>query len=74
MVVFRQVFPVLAGVMFPFIAYVISAGVGEIKENNIIRFLDGIYMRLGQWRYLEYNDIFSKERFTILRIVKSCHD
>lgn len=54
------------------IAYYARAEVGEARDNNIIKFSDGIYMRLGQWRHLEDSDDFSKERLAILRIVKSC--
>ena len=58
--------------MSPFIAYDARAGVGEVRDNNIIEFLDGIYTRLGQWHHLEDSDYFPKERLATSRIVKSC--
>ena len=58
--------------MSPFIAYDARAGVGEVRDNNIIEFSDGIYTRLGQWRHLEDSDYFPKERLVTSRIVKSC--
>ena len=54
------------------IAYDARAGVGEVRDNDIIEFLNGIYTRLGQWRHLEDNDYFPKKRLAISRIVKSC--
>lgn len=58
--------------MSPSIAYHARAGVGEVKDDNIIKFLDGIYTRLGQWRHFEDSDDFPKERLATSRIVKSC--
>ena len=52
------------------IAYDARAGVGEVRDDDIIEFLDGIFMRLGPWRHLKDNDYFSKERLAISRIVK----
>ena len=54
------------------IAYDARARVGEARDDNIIEFSDGIYMRLGRWRHLEDSDYFSKKRLATLRIMKSC--
>ena len=43
-----------------------------MKDDDIIEFLDGIYMRLRRWCHLEDSDYFSKERLATLQIVKSC--
>ena len=53
--------------MSPSIAYDIKTGVGEVRDNDIIVFLNRIYTRLGQWRHLEDSDYFLKERLTSLR-------
>lgn len=47
-IVFSQVFPVLAAIIFLFIAYHAKAGVDEIRDNDIIKFLNRIYIKLGQ--------------------------
>lgn len=47
MVVFGQVFTVLADVISPSIAYHARARMGEVRDNDIIEFWDGIYTRLG---------------------------
>ena len=54
------------------IAYEARAGVDEARNNDIIEFSDGIYIRLGQWHHFEDSDYFSKERPAILQIVKFC--
>lgn len=58
--------------MSPSIAYHTRAVVGEVRDDNIIEFLDGIYTRLERWRHFENSDDFPKERLATLRIVKSC--
>ena len=58
--------------MSPSIAYLARAGVDEAKNNNIIEFLNRIYIRLEQWRHLKDSDDFSKERLAISRIVRFC--
>lgn len=63
--VFGQVFSILAGVLFPSIAYHARARVGETKNDNIIGFLDGIYKKLGQWHYFKDSNDFPKKRLVI---------
>ena len=46
--------------------------VSVLKDNNIIEFLDQIYMKLRQWHYFENSDDFLKEHLTTLQIVKLC--
>ena len=62
----------MASVIFLSIAYDARAEVGKARDNNIIKFSDGIYTRLGQWHHLKDSDYFPKEHFATLRIVKSC--
>ena len=70
--VFGQIFLVLAGVMFPSIAYNARTRVGEASDVDIIEFLEGIYTKLGQCCHLEDSDSFLKEHLATPQIVKSC--
>lgn len=53
------------------IAYHAKMGVGRSWDNNIIEFLDIIYIKLGLSRHFEDSDDFSKKCFATLRIIKS---
>lgn len=53
------------------IAYDSKPGVDRAGDDNIIEFLDRIYIGLRRWCHLKDGDDFLKERLTILRIVKS---
>ena len=54
------------------IAYQARAGVDEAKNDNIIEFLDGIYVKLGRWRNLEDSDNFPKNHLATSQILKCC--